>query len=175
MFCSDWHFDFLEGCYPTAAFWNGQKTPPGGVTYPNGPSNAPVYTGCAPYRAGDQAHDFPTYYLVRKCQYDNGYEEYHVMYSAFFPYASSIQPHAHQLDVGEVLIPRHRAQTSSAAATFTTGNGPSSSGSASPKTTTTGAAKASSSLHMGRPLSGKGITSPTRSMKGKTLLSPLQT
>lgn len=82
---SDWHFDTFEGCYPTAAYWNGVKTPPG-YEYSPGEGQAHEYKGCAPVERGNRAHDFPTYYRVRWCDYGGDHQEYHVMYSAFFPY-----------------------------------------------------------------------------------------
>ncbi|KAK0648323.1 hypothetical protein B0T16DRAFT_408018 [Cercophora newfieldiana] len=85
----DWHFHITEGCYPSSAYWDGKKTPPGGVSYPGGINQAPKYHGCAPVSSGDRAHDFPTYFRVRKCEYSGGHVEYHVLYDVFFAYSTN--------------------------------------------------------------------------------------
>ncbi|KAL6691380.1 hypothetical protein J3F84DRAFT_386987 [Trichoderma pleuroticola] len=84
----DWHFSFTEPCYPTGAFYDSAQT----QMHRPGPKE------CAPATRDPKghAHDFPTYFLTRKCDYGNGHVEWHVMYNVYFPYSTnSIQGHDH--------------------------------------------------------------------------------
>jgi hypothetical protein len=82
---SDWHFTYDEKCYPSAAIWDGVKTAPGKEHA--GEHGQSWVEGCAYQDSSDRAHEFPTYYRVRYCDYGD-YQEYHVMYNVFFPYVS---------------------------------------------------------------------------------------
>lgn len=143
---SDWHFSFTEPCYPTAAF------------YDNGEMHKPGLTECGPPTRDvkGRAHDFPTYFLTRYCDYGNGHAEWHVMYNVYFPWVRLL-PH-YQVHTGNIPC---RVRTRSVATTMT-GSGLLSSGSLSPITPATG---------IGRVLFLK-HTARLKSINGATILIP---
>ncbi|KAL7941129.1 hypothetical protein V8C42DRAFT_348992 [Trichoderma barbatum] len=79
----DFHFGREEACYPTAAL------------YADGTQHRPGIVECPPknHELGGRAHDFPTYFRVRYCNYGD-HDEYHVMYSLYTPW-DTVAGHDH--------------------------------------------------------------------------------
>lgn len=86
----EWNFDHREGCFPTAAIWDGKQTPAGSEYI--SANNEVIYTGCGLTTNTNKAYPFLTYYCIEKCEYSKSdgfkFKEYHVMYNVLFPYVS---------------------------------------------------------------------------------------
>lgn len=82
-------FHFADGsCMPEAAVWNGKQT---SYVHTDICIIADLPKGCPvqdPWKGPNtEAHQFPTYYVVRECTDDNTFR---VVYDMFFPKVSSL-------------------------------------------------------------------------------------